>query len=52
MTNIQWKENIDLIGGCSHRKGIIDFVTNILEGQKLYYRKGNKHYQILDFKRD
>lgn len=52
MTNIQWKENIDLIEGCSHRKGIIDFATNILEGQKLYYRKGNRHYQILDFKRD
>ena len=52
MTNRQWKENIDLIEGCSHRKGVIDFVTNILENQKLYYKKGNKHYQILDFKRD
>lgn len=52
MTNLQWKENIDLIEGCNHRKGIIDFDTNILEGQKLYYKKGNKHYQILDFKRD
>lgn len=52
MTNLQWKENIDLIEGCSHRKGIIDFTTNILEGQKLYYKKVNKHYQILDFKRD
>lgn len=52
MTNRQWKENIDLIEGCSHRKGVIDFVSNILENQKLYYKKGNRHYQIIDFKRD
>lgn len=52
MTNLQWKEPIDLITGCSHRKGVIDFNNNILENQKLFYRKGNSHYQIIDFKRD
>jgi hypothetical protein len=51
MTNIQWQGDVDLIDGCDYRrteKGYlnseINFNTHILEGNKLYYKKGNKHY--------
>lgn len=59
MTNIQWQGDVDLIDGCDYRrteKGYlnseINFNTHILEGNKLYYKKGNKHYQILNLARD
>ena len=59
MTNLQWKGDVDLIDGCDYRRtekghlnSRIDFVTHILEGNKLYYKKGNNHYQILNFGRD
>jgi hypothetical protein len=52
MTNLQWNEEIDLLDGCAHRKGSIDFRKNILENRRLFYKKGNKHYEIIGFNRD
>ena len=53
MTNIHWDQRYDLMNSAQHKMSSqLDFLADILEGKPLFYKKGNKHYQITDFARD
>ena len=53
MTDIRWDQKYDLMNSAQHKLSTkLNFLADILEGKSLFYRKGNKHYQIIDFVRD
>jgi hypothetical protein len=53
MTNKQWEQKWDLLHSAEHKNSPnIIFSVDILESKKLFYKKGTKHYQIINFDKD
>lgn len=53
MTNKQWSQRWDLMNSAQHKlTSKLNFERDILEQKPLFYKKGDKHYRILDFNKD